>query len=212
MSQWVGIWFQWVHDWGYVGIIVLMAMESSIIPIPSEVVIPPAAYWATQGRYSFSGVVLAGTLGSYLGAAATYWTARWLGRPLLIRYGRYLFCPEDKLLRAERWLARYEAGGVFFARLVPVVRHLIGLPAGIVRMPFGLYSLMTIIGAALWCWVLAWFGGNLLGDHPDLVKDPARLVQVLRERSYVIGGFAVGLCALYVLVMRLTAKPIAPGL
>lgn len=205
MQQWVGVWFQWVHDWGYPGIILLMAMESSVFPIPSEVVIPPAAYWASQGRFSFPGVVLAGTLGSYLGAAATYWVARWLGRPLLLRYGRYVFCPESKVLRAERWLARYEAGGVFFARLVPVVRHLIGIPAGIVCMPFGLYSAMTIVGSGVWCWVLAWFGGNLLGERPDLVQDPALLLQVLRDQSWKVGGFAALLCALYVLVMRLTA-------
>jgi len=207
VQQWVGVWFQWVHDWGYPGIIILMAMESSVIPIPSEIVIPPAAYWATQGRYSLEGVVLAGTFGSYLGAAATYWMARWLGRPLLVCYGQYIFCPEEKLLRAERWLARYEAGGVLFARLVPVVRHLIGIPAGFVRMPFGLYSIMTILGAGLWCAVLAWFGGNLLGDRPDLLSDPALLVQVLRERSWLIGGFAILLCVLYVFVMRVTAKP-----
>lgn len=206
MSNWVGIWFQWVHDWGYLGIVVLMAMESSVVPIPSEVVIPPAAYWAAQGRYSFVGVVLAGTLGSYLGAAATYWAARWLGRPLLVRYGYLVFCPEGKLLRAERWLARYEAGGVFFARLVPVVRHLIGIPAGIVRMPFGLYSAMTILGAGLWCWVLAWVGGGLLGDRPELINDPSLLVVVLRQRSWLFGGFALLLGALYMLVMRLTAE------
>ncbi|HEX9285541.1 MAG TPA: DedA family protein [Nitrospirales bacterium] len=204
MQQWVGIWFQWVHDWGYPGIVILMAMESSIIPIPSEIVIPPAAYWAAQGRFSFGGVVLAGTVGSYLGAAITYWVARWLGRPLLVRYGPYIFCPENKLLRAERWLARYEAGGVFFARMVPVVRHLIGIPAGFVRMPFGVYSAMTIIGSGLWCGILAWFGGHLLGAQPDLLNDPAMLVQVLRERSWWFAGFALVLCALYVLVMRLT--------
>ena len=105
------------------------------------------------------------------------------------------------------WLARYEAGGVFFARLVPVVRHLIGIPAGLVRMSFGLYSAMTIVGAGLWCWVLAWFGGNLLGDQPELINDPSLLVQVLRQRSWLFGGFALLLCALYVLVMKLTAKP-----
>jgi len=207
VHHWLTIWFQWVHDWGYPGIIVLMAMESSIVPIPSEVVIPPAAYWAAQGRYSFLGVVVAGTVGSYIGAAATYWAARWLGRPLLLKYGKYVFCPEQKVLRAERWLARYEAGGVFFARLVPVIRHLIGIPAGLVRMPFGVYSLMTIIGAGLWCYVLAWFGGNILGDHPDLVRDPALLVDAMKARSIWVGGFALLLCALYVLVMRLTAKP-----
>ena len=207
MHSWLAVWFQWVHDWGYPGIIILMAMESSIVPIPSEVVIPPAAYWASQGRYSFAGVVLAGTVGSYIGAAATYWVARWLGRPLLLKYGKYVLLPENKVLRAERWLARYEAGGVFFARLVPVVRHLIGIPAGLVRMPFGVYSAMTIVGAGLWCFVLAWFGGNILGDHPDLTKDPALLVKAMQERSLWIGIFAVLLCALYVLVMKLTAKP-----
>ena len=207
MEEWIALWFQWVHDWGYPGIIILMALESSVFPVPSEIVIPPAAYWATQGRFSFWGVVLAGTIGSYIGAAATYWGARWVGRPLLVRYGAYIFCPESKLLRAERWLARYEAGGVFFARLVPVVRHLIGIPAGIIRMPFGMYSLMTVIGAALWCWVLAWFGGSLLGDQPDLVNNPAQMVHVLKQKSFLVGGAALVLCALYVMVMKLTAKP-----
>jgi membrane protein DedA with SNARE-associated domain len=210
MHDWIAVWFQWVHDWGYPGIVLLMALESTVVPIPSEIVIPPAAYWATQGRYSMGGVVLAGTAGSYLGASISYWVARWLGRPLLIRWGRYILVPEGKLLRAERWLARYEAGGVFFARLVPVIRHLIGIPAGIVRMPFGVYSAMTLIGSGLWCAVLAWFGASLLGDHPDLMQDPERLVQVLKERSYWIGGFAIAICALYVLVMRLTipSKPV----
>jgi membrane protein DedA with SNARE-associated domain len=124
----------------------------------------------------------------------------------LVRYGHYIFCPEGKLLRAERWLARYEAGGVLFARLVPVIRHLIGIPAGLIRMPFGVYSLMTVVGAALWCAVLAWFGGAILGDQPDLVQDPRRLVQVIQARSYLIGGFAMLLCVLYVGFMRVTAK------
>lgn len=207
MHDWVLVWFEWVRDWGYPGIVLLMALESSVFPIPSEIVIPPAAYWATQGRYSLTGVVVAGTLGSYLGAAATYWVARWVGRPLLLRYGVYAFCPPAKVARAERWLARYEAGGIFFARLVPVVRHLVGIPAGLVRMPFGIYSVMTLVGAGLWCMVLAWFGQSLLGSQPDLVQDPTRLVQVLQERSYLVGGFALLLCGLYVFVMRVTAKP-----
>jgi membrane protein DedA with SNARE-associated domain len=211
MQQWIGLWFQWVHDWGYPGIVILMAMESSIVPIPSEVVIPPAAYWAAQGELSFWGVVVAGTGGSYLGAAATYWAARWVGRPLLLRYGKYVMCPEEKVVRAERWLARYEAGGVFFARLVPVVRHLIGIPAGLVRMPFGLYSVMTLVGSGLWCWVLAWFGGQLLGDRPDLISNPSLLVQVLRERSWLVGGFALLLCVLYVVVMKVTAGTEVPA-
>ena len=134
---------------GYIGIIVLMAMESSIFPVPSEVVIPPAAFLAAQGKLSFTGVVLAGVLGSYLGSAITYWVSRLIGRPLIVKYGRFVLVTPKKLEQAEQWLSRYEAGGIFFARLLPVVRHLISIPAGIVRMNFGLFSLMTIAGSAL---------------------------------------------------------------
>ncbi|HEY5594042.1 MAG TPA: DedA family protein [Nitrospiria bacterium] len=207
MHAWIVIWFGLVRDWGYPGIVLLMAMESSVIPLPSEVVIPPAAYWAAQGKYSFWGVILAGTVGSYLGAAVMYWASRWIGRPLVVRYGKYFFIPESKLLRAERWLARYEAGGIFFARLLPVVRHLIGIPAGIVRMNFKTYSLMTIAGSALWCSVLAWFGAKVIGDRPELLDDPQQMIQVLSGRFHWFAGLILLLTVLYVVVMRLTAKP-----
>lgn len=206
LHSWIVVWFGLVRDWGYLGIVLLMAMESSIFPVPSEVVIPPAAYWAAQGRYTVWGVILAGTVGSYLGAAATYWVARWAGRPLVLRYGRYFFVPETKLLRAEQWLARYEAGGILFARLLPVVRHLIGIPAGIVRMNFKTYSLMTITGSAIWCGVLAWFGVKVIGDRPELLNDPQELIRVLADRSHWFAGLILLLLILYIVVMRLTAK------
>lgn len=205
MHHWIEVWFRWVHDWGYGGIVLLMAMESSIFPIPSEAVIPPAAFWAKQGRFSLAGVIAAGTLGSWIGAAVTYWVARTLGRALVARYGKFIFVPEHKLARAERWLGRYEAGGVFFARLVPVVRHLIGIPAGLVRMPFKMFSLMTLLGAGLWCGVLAWFGGRVLGDRPDLMDNPEALVDQLHHHTLELGGFVLILAVLYVIVMRLTA-------
>jgi membrane protein DedA with SNARE-associated domain len=207
MQALIVIWFGLVRDWGYLGIVLLMAMESSVIPLPSEVVIPPAAYWAAQGKYSFWGVILAGTVGSYLGAAVMYWVSRWIGRPLVVRYGKYFFIPESKLLRAERWLARYEAGGIFFARLLPVVRHLIGIPAGIVRMDFKTYSLMTIAGSASWCTVLAWFGAEVIGDRPELLNDPQQMIQVLSGRFHWFAGLILLLTILYLVVMRLTAKP-----
>jgi membrane protein DedA with SNARE-associated domain len=207
MHAWIVIWFNLVRDWGYPGIILLMAMESSVLPLPSEVVIPPAAYWAAQGRYNFWGVILAGTVGSYLGAAVMYWASRWIGRPLVVRYGKYFFIPESKLLRAEQWLARYEAGGVFFARLLPVVRHLIGIPGGIVRMDFKTYSLMTVAGSAVWCAVLAWFGAEVIGDRPELLNDPQQMIQVLTDRFHWFVGLMLLLTVLYIIVMRLTAKP-----
>src|SRR6185295_6744787 len=138
----VVFWFGLVSHWGYAGVILLMAMDSSIFPVPSEVVVPPAACWAAQGhQMSFWGVVAAGTTGSWIGASATYWASRWLGRPLVARWGRLIGCGPDKIERAERLLARYAAGGVFFSRLLPVVRHVIGIPAGILRVPFLTYSL-----------------------------------------------------------------------
>jgi len=207
MHQLLTLWFTWVHDWGYVGIVVLMAMESSIFPVPSELVIPPAAYWAVQGRYTLWGVVLAGTVGSVIGASVTYWAARWVGRPLVVRYGKYAWVPEAKLIKAERWLVRYEAGGIFFARLLPVVRHLIGIPAGIVRMNFRVYLVMTTAGSALWCAVLAWFGARVIGDQPRLLEDPTQMIHVLQARGSWFVGLVVVLGVLYVLVMRLTAKP-----
>ncbi|HJX26087.1 MAG TPA: DedA family protein, partial [Chthoniobacterales bacterium] len=154
------IWVGWVLSGGYLGIIVLMAMESSIFPVPSELVIPPAAFLAAQGKLSFTGVVLAGTLGSYLGAAITYWASRLIGRPLIVRYGRFVFINPKKLEQAEHWLNRYEVGGVFFARLLPVVRHLISIPAGIVRMNFKVFSFVTIVGSGIWCWILAYLGAK----------------------------------------------------
>ena len=206
MHAWIVVWFELVRDWGYPGIILLMAMESSIFPVPSEIVIPPAAYWVTQGRFSFWGVVLAGTVGSYLGAAATYWAARSLGRPLVIRYGKYLLVPEEKLLRAERWLYRYEAGGIFFARLLPVVRHVIGIPAGIVRMNFKVYSLMTVIGSAVWCWVLAVFGAKVIGDRPELLENPQEMLAILADQSHWFVGGVFLLAVLYIVMIRLTEK------
>src|SRR5438132_12646399 len=120
MHQLLEIWFGWVLHGGYWGIIALMAMESSIIPIPSEIVIPPAAFLAAGGNLSMPGVILAGTIGSYVGAAVGYWIFRFIGRPLLFRFGVYFFIPQDNLHRAEVGLERYEHGGVFFARLLPV--------------------------------------------------------------------------------------------
>jgi membrane protein DedA with SNARE-associated domain len=203
-------WFGWVRDWHYLGVFLLMAMESSIIPVPSEVVIPPAAYWASQGEMSMVGVILAGTAGSYFGAMVMYYASRILGRPLVLRYGKYILVPPAKLEQAERFLTRYETGGVFFARLLPVVRHLIGIPAGIVRMAPGPYSIMTIVGSAVWCTVLAFFGREVLGAEPKLIDDPDALVRALKHKSITVILAVVALTVLYVAVVRMTRKPASP--
>jgi len=200
------VWFGWVRDGGYLGIILLMAMESSIFPVPSEIVIPPAAFWAAQGRMSLAGIVLAGTFGSWLGSAITYWVSRWVGRALILRYGKMVFIKPDSLDRAEQFVARYEVGGVFFARLLPVLRHLVSIPAGIARMSFGVFSLVTTLGAFIWCAVLAWFGAKITAAHPDLINDPEGLMRMVKSEGHWIVGAVLVLCILYVLVIRMTGK------
>ena len=207
MHQLLELWFSWVLNWGYVGIIVLMAMESSIFPVPSEIVIPPAAFLAAQGHLDFTGVVVAGTVGSYLGSAITYWVARLVGRPVLLRYGKFFFISPEKLARSEVWLARYEAGGVFFARLLPVMRHLISIPAGIVRMNFWMFSIVTTVGSAIWCYILSVLGDARLSEGATAAREPRAHGRVHRRpiRSSIV-GIVVGLAVLYLLVMRLSAK------
>jgi membrane protein DedA with SNARE-associated domain len=204
MHHLLEIWFGWVLRGGYTGIIILMAMESSIFPVPSEIVIPPAAFLAAQGKLNLGGVIAAGTFGSWLGASITYWVSLWLGRLVIVKWGRFFMISESKLERAENWLHRYEAGGIFFARLLPVIRHLISIPAGIVRMNFATFSLMTIIGSVLWCSVLAWFGQTAI--TAEMLRDPARLSTELKAKSHEIVAAVVVFCVLYVAVMRLTAR------
>jgi membrane protein DedA with SNARE-associated domain len=146
-----------------------MAAESTFVPIPSEVIIPPAAYLAhTQGQFSLVGIVIAATLGSLLGASIMYWASRWLGRPIMVRIGPYIGLGIKKLEMAEAWSARYGSAGVFFSRLLPVIRHLIGIPVGILRMDFRWYALATLAGSLLWSSVLAWLG-ETVGAHPELL-------------------------------------------
>ena len=199
LSTWLGL----VEHWGYVGVFLLMALESTVFPIPSEIIVPPAAYLASRGAaggaagaMSLPGVVIAATLGSWLGAALSYLVARVFGRPLILRYGKYLFVPEEKWLLAERWIQEFSAGGVFFARLLPVLRHLVSLPAGAARMRFSTFTWMTLAGSALWCTVLAWFGKQVLGDQPDLRTNPDALTHLLQAK---LGWFVIAAAALLLL-------------
>jgi membrane protein DedA with SNARE-associated domain len=193
-------WMQLSLDWGYAGVFLLMAVESTVFPLPSELVVPPAAYWAQQGHLSFWGVVAAATLGSWLGASLSYAVARAVGRPLILRYGRYVFVPPAKWDLAEAWIRRYSTGGVFFARLLPVVRHLVSLPAGAARMDFRTFSYSTLGGSFAWSFVLAWFGAQVLGGEPRLLQDPEALMHVLKVKLLWIVGAAALLLALYVLM------------
>ncbi len=182
---------------GYPLIALLMAIESSIVPLPSEFVIPPAAILArNSGKMSMFGIVIAGAIGSWIGATAMYWASRWAGRPLVLRYGKYFMIPPEKVAAAEAWAQRFGSLGIFISRLLPVVRHLIGIPAGIVKMDYWLFSLYTLLGSALWCGVLCWVG-VMAGQDERLMKG-----ELHRITLWVLGAIAVLGTLYYVLVHR----------
>lgn len=191
-------WYQHSLDkGGYWLVALLMAIESSVVPLPSELVIPFAAHLAyTQGKMSVAGVVIAGALGSLAGATLMYWASRLAGRPLVMRYGRYAFISAEKVAAAERWAARYGSFGIFFSRLLPVVRHLIGIPAGIVKMDFRLYALYTLAGSTLWCAVLAYLGIKA-GQDEALMRG-----ELNRITLWVAGAFVVLGTMYYLFVHR----------
>ncbi len=177
---------------GYPLIILLMTVESSVFPLPSEFVIPPAAHLAYTGQIplSLAGIIIAGALGSWLGATVMYWASRWAGRPLFMRYGRLILITPEKIEGAERWAAHYGSMGIFVSRILPVVRHLIGIPAGVVRMNFKLYSLYTLLGSAVWCAVLCYVGVKM-GEDEKLMKGE------LHRISLWLGGIMIVLGGLY---------------
>lgn len=147
-----------IFQLGYPGIVLLMAVESSFLPLPSELIMPPAGYLAAQGRMSAPWAVVAGTAGSVLGALVNYFLAQKLGRPLLYRYHRYLLISVASLERSEAFFRRHGEIGTFLSRLLPVVRHLISLPAGLAHMRLTRFVGYTAAGAALWCVILTAIG------------------------------------------------------
>ena len=193
--------FKGLIDWylgaldsgGYPLIVLLMAIESSIAPLPSEFVIPPAAHLAhSQGRFSLLGIMLAGAIGSWIGASIMYWISRAAGRPLILRYGRYVFISEEKVHGAERWAAQFGSYGVFVSRFLPVVRHLIGIPAGILQMNFWRYSLYTFIGSGLWCGVLYWVGVKAGQDQELMNGNLHRITLWCAGALLVLGALYFG--------------------
>ncbi len=154
---------------GYPGIVALMALESSILPVPSELVMTPAGYWAAKGQMSFPVVLLCGGVGSIIGALANYYGAQLIGRPLIQRYGKYILLSEKNLLRSERFFAEHGEISTLIGRLFPVVRHLISIPAGLHRMPLPRFILYTALGAAVWCAILTWIG-YFLGQHEAALR------------------------------------------
>ncbi|HEY8394218.1 MAG TPA: DedA family protein [Thermaerobacter sp.] len=159
-----------VEQWGYVGLVALVALENLFPPIPSEVVLPFAGFMTTYGPLSLPGVVAAATAGSVLGALILYGVGRALGRERVYgfvrRYGRYLSVSEEQVRQAEEWFARYGSWTVFFGRMVPIIRSLISIPAGLTAMEPVVFVTYTVLGTTLWNIALVGAGAALGAAWP----------------------------------------------
>ena len=158
---------------GYPGIFILMAIESSAFPFPSEVIMIPSGYLAQKGEMNIAVVVICGTAGSLIGAYINYFAARYLGRPLLLKYGRYVFLTERKFARSEAFFQKHGEISTFIGRLLPGVRQIVSLPAGLAEMNHVRFSLYTLLGAGLWVTVLSAIG-FFIGANESLVEQYSR--------------------------------------
>ena len=146
---------------GYGGIVLLMAVESACIPLPSEVIMPFSGYLVYSGEFSLGAVAVAGASGCLLGSLVAYFIGFYGGRSLVYKYGRYVLISRRDLDLAHRWFARHGGITVFIGRLLPIIRTFIALPAGISRMPLLPFVVYTFIGSLIWCYGLAWIGLKL---------------------------------------------------
>jgi membrane protein DedA with SNARE-associated domain len=173
-----------------------MAIESSVLPLPSELVMPPAGYLVSQGHMNAALAIAAGTLGSVLGALLNYLLAVTVGEPVLRRYGKFVLVSERSLDRTEAFFRRHGEISTFLGRLLPVIRHLISIPAGMSRMALGRFVAFTALGAGIWCGILTYLGW-LIGRHGG---DVARAIgpYVHRTLVYYVLPAALVIVAVYV--------------
>ena len=179
---------------GYVGVVIAMAIESAAIPLPSELILPFAGWSVSKGLtepltsspWSYWGAVIAGVVGNTVGSLASYAIGAYGGRPLVERYGRYVLISAHDLELADRWFARYGEATVFFSRMLPIVRTFISVPAGIARMPLWRFTLFSILGAIPWVMLLVW-GGMQLGDHWLELKHNLRGLDYLIAAVILLG-------------------------
>ena len=198
-----------IEKLGYAGVFALMFIESSFVPFPSEIVIPPAGSLAARDpSWNLGMVILMGVLGSLGGALFNYWLARRLGRPLMMmlihRFGRYFHLSEVGYLAAEKFFLRHGAVSTFTGRLIPGIRQLISLPAGLASMPLSSFVFFTTLGAGIWVVILALIG-YWFGSQPELIN------ATIKEYSRWLGLAGVLALGLYLVFLRLRSKPEAPS-
>lgn len=192
-----------VGQWGYPGIVIMMFLESSCFPFPSEVVMIPAGYLSSPGylqaanyqpghEMNFVIVIVMGIIGSWLGALFNYYLALALGRPLLLKWGRYLFISEKNFDKGEKFFKRHGEVGTFTGRLIPVVRQYISLPAGLARMNLARFLFWTGLGAGLWVAILTAIG-YVAGQNEELIKRYSHqaIIAAILFCGVVLVGYAI---------------------
>lgn len=184
-----------VAELGYFGIFALMFLESSFFPFPSEVVMIPAGYLSSNGQMNLFLAIICGIMGSVLGAIFNYFLALKLGRPILMKYGRYVLLNEKKLLRAEKLFNKHGEIIVFIGRLIPALRQYISLPPGITKMHFFNFSLFTAAGAGIWVTILSLLG-YFVGENKELLQ------QYLLQITLLIIVFCVAIAIIYAIFYK----------
>ncbi|RUM45031.1 MAG: DedA family protein [Hydrogenimonas sp.] len=170
---------------GYLGIFIMMFLESSFFPFPSEVAMIPAGYLASKGEMNIVAAFLAGAGGSLAGALFNYILGHKLGRPFLVKYGKYLMIKPETIDKTEAFFEKYGPASTLFGRLIPGIRQYISLPAGIGKMPLASFSIFTFLGAGIWCAVLLALG-YMFGEHEDQIQEA--LHYILAVIFVVIAG------------------------
>jgi len=169
---------QTVGSLGYIGIFIMMFLESSFFPFPSEVVMVPAGYLASKNEMSFTIALLAGIFGSLVGAIFNYYLAKHFGRAFLLKYGKYFFLKEDSLEKLEKYFKSHGEISTFTGRLIPGIRQYISLPAGMAKMDLKKFSIYTALGAGIWALVLI-LVGYFIGENETLIKEYLKTITII---------------------------------
>ncbi len=159
-----------VQAWGYLGVILMMAIESANIPLPSEAIMPTAGILVQQGKMNIHLAALAGAVGCVIGSIPSYFLGMWGGRPFLQKYGKWFLLKNKDLELADKWVDKYGDITFFIARMLPVVRTFISFPAGVLKAHFGMFCLFTFIGSLVWCYFLTWVGIKF-GENMEMFRD-----------------------------------------
>ena len=181
-----------VRDMGYPGVFILIMLESTLVPIPSELVMPAAGFMASQGAFSLPALLVVNSVAALIGSSIGYWVGAVGGKPLLLKYGKFVLVRKHDIEKTETYFARHGKATIFVGRLLPVVRHFISIPAGIARMPLRSFLLQTFLGSTLWGGFLIVLGYEL-GDHWETVAKKIKHVDLLVGGIIILGLLALAI-------------------